>query len=67
MRSVNFDFVQDVRAQNAVEALRASVDVMATVRRDGAIVSVPINQLVPGDIVELVLSDNDRRAANRDP
>jgi Mg2+-importing ATPase len=36
MLSVVFDFVQDVRAQNAVAALRASVSVHATVRRDGA-------------------------------
>jgi len=55
--SVVFDFVQDVRAQKAVEALRASVSVQATVRRDGAAVSVPISRLVPGDIVELVAGD----------
>jgi Mg2+-importing ATPase len=55
--SVVFDFVQDVRAQKAVEALRASVSVQATVRRDGASVSAPISQLAPGDIVELVAGD----------
>ena len=55
--SVVFDFVQDVRAQNAVASLRASVAVQATVRRDGKAVSVPISQLVPGDIVELVAGD----------
>ena len=57
MLSVVFDFVQDVRAQKAVEALRASVSVQATVRRDGATVSAPISQLAPGDIVELVAGD----------
>ena len=57
MLSVVFDFVQDVRAQNAVASLRASVSVQATVRRDGKAVSVPISQLVPGDIVELVAGD----------
>ena len=36
MLSIAFDFVQEVRAQNAVEALRRSVAVQATVRRDGA-------------------------------
>ena len=55
--SVIFDFVQDVRAQNAVASLRASVAVQATVRRDGKAVSVPISQLAPGDIVELVAGD----------
>jgi P-type Mg2+ transporter len=54
MLSIIFDFVQEVRAQNAVEALRQSVAVQGTVRRDGASVSVPIHQLVPGDIVELI-------------
>ena len=57
MLSIIFDFVQEVRAQNAVEALRRSVAVQATVRRDGASVSVPIDQLVPGDIVELIAGD----------
>ncbi len=57
MLSIIFDFVQEVRAQNAVEALRQSVAVQATVRRDGAVVSVPIHELVPGDIVELIAGD----------
>ena len=55
--SMTIDFVQEVRAQNAVEALRRSVAVQATVRRDGASVSIPIDQLVPGDIVELIAGD----------
>ena len=55
--SITLDFVQEVRAQNAVEALRRSVAVQATVRRDGNPVSLPIDQLVPGDIVELIAGD----------
>jgi Mg2+-importing ATPase len=55
--SMTLDFVQEVRAQNAVEALRRSVAVQATVRRGGAKLSVPIDQLVPGDIVELIAGD----------
>ncbi len=55
--SIIFDFVQEVRAQNAVEALRQSVAVQATVRRDGTRVSVPLHALVPGDIVELIAGD----------
>jgi P-type Mg2+ transporter len=57
MISMTLDFVQEVRAQNAVEALRRSVAVQATVRRDGTSRSVPIDQLVPGDIVELIAGD----------
>ncbi len=55
--SITLDFVQEVRAQNAVEALRRSVAVQATARRDGAGLAVPIDQLVPGDIVELIAGD----------
>ena len=55
--SMTIDFVQEVRAQDAVEALRRSVAVQATVRRDGASLSVPIDQLVPGDVVELIAGD----------
>ena len=55
--SIGFDFAQEVRAQNAVEALRQSVAVRATVRRDGAPVPVPAEELVPGDIVELIAGD----------
>src|SRR5450432_2080811 len=55
--SMTLDFVQEIRAQNAVEALRRSVAVQATVRRDGANLSLPIDQLVPGDVVELIAGD----------
>ncbi len=55
--SMTLDFVQEVRAQNAVEALRRSVAVQATVLRDGTSRSVPIDQLVPGDIVQLIAGD----------
>jgi Mg2+-importing ATPase len=55
--SMTLDFVQELRAQNAVEALRRSVAVQATVRRDGAALSLPVDQLVPGDMVELIAGD----------
>jgi len=55
--SMTLDFVQEVRAQNAVEALRRSVAVQAMVRRDRGKLSVPVDQLVPGDIVELIAGD----------
>ena len=68
--SMTIDFVQEVRAQNAVEALRRSVAVQATVRRNGASVSISIDQLVPGDIVELIAGDlvpaNSRLLESRD-
>src|SRR5471032_2331802 len=55
--SITLDFVQEVRAQNAVEALRRSVAVQAKARRDGKSLAIPIDQLVPGDIVELIAGD----------
>src|SRR6478672_5894216 len=55
--SIALDFVQEVRAQSAVEALRRSVAVKASVRRNGESLSVPIDQLGPGDIVELIAGD----------
>jgi P-type Mg2+ transporter len=55
--SIVLDFVQEVRAQSAIEALRRSVAVQAAVRRDGRIASVTVDQLVPGDIVELIAGD----------
>ena len=55
--SISLDFVQEVRAQSAVEALRRSVAVQVTVPRDGRAISLPIDQLVPGDIAELIAGD----------
>jgi len=55
--SMTLDFVQEVQAQNAVEALRRSVAVKATVRRDGVDLPLPIDQLVPGDVVGLIAGD----------
>ncbi len=51
--SVLLDFVQEGRAQNAVEALQAKVALRATVRRDGEEAPVPVARLVPGDVVTL--------------
>ncbi len=55
--SVTLDFVQEMRAENAVEALRRTVAIRVQVRRDGAEVSEPVDQLVPGDVVRLAAGD----------
>ena len=57
LMSMSLDFVQEVRAQNAVDALRRSVAVQARVRRGGAELTLPVDQLVPGDIVLLIAGD----------
>src|SRR5271165_2256377 len=55
--SVLLDFVQESRAQSAVDALREQVALRADVRRDGAETSLPVAQLVPGDAVRLAAGD----------
>jgi len=55
--SVLLDFVQESQAQSAVDALREQVALRADVRRDGAEATLPVAQLVPGDIVRLTAGD----------
>jgi Mg2+-importing ATPase len=53
MMSVTLDFVQEHRAGRAAERLRQSVQVRATVLRDGTMREVPVAQVVPGDVAIL--------------
>ena len=46
-------FIQEYRADRAMEALKAMAAPTATVVRDGGIASVPASALVPGDVVLL--------------
>lgn len=55
--SVAMDFVQETRAQNAVEALRDQVALRAEVVRSSQQAAVLVRQLVPGDIVRLTAGD----------
>jgi Mg2+-importing ATPase len=55
--SVTLDFVQEHRAGQAAERLKASVAVQATVLRDGTPRQVPVSLLVPGDVVLLSAGD----------
>jgi Mg2+-importing ATPase len=55
--SVALDVFQQWRAENAVEALRRSVELKARVVRDGIEVGLPIAQIVPGDVVHLQAGD----------
>ena len=55
--SMILDFVQENRAETAVEALRRSVAIEAAARRDGKTVSLPVDRLVPGDVIELGAGD----------
>ncbi len=50
-------FVQESRADDAAARLKAMIRVTAAVRRDARTVEIPLDQLVPGDIVELSAGD----------
>jgi magnesium-transporting ATPase (P-type) len=52
-----FSFLQEHRAERAVAALRALLPAQAKVLREGAIVLVAADQIVPGDIVVLQEGD----------
>ena len=55
--SIAIDVLQEYRAETAAEALRKSVTLRADVLRDGALVAIPVHDLVPGDVVELRAGD----------
>ncbi|WP_375395460.1 magnesium-translocating P-type ATPase [uncultured Sphingomonas sp.] len=55
--SVLLDTYQEGRAVHAAEILRQSVAISANVRRDGAFVAVPIDTVVPGDVVRVQAGD----------
>jgi H+-transporting ATPase len=48
-------FFQESRAQATLQALKSRLALVASVRRDGVWKSVPVAELVPGDIVKLSL------------
>jgi len=50
-------FVQETRADNAAAKLKAMISVTATVIRDGEQREIPLQQLVPGDVVKLCAGD----------
>ncbi|HLI51306.1 MAG TPA: HAD-IC family P-type ATPase, partial [Thermomicrobiaceae bacterium] len=55
--SVTIDAFQSYRSQRAADALRASVSLTATVRRDGVWTEIPTRELVPGDVFRLHAGD----------
>lgn len=52
---VGLGFVNEYRAERATAALHSRVRHETVVRRDGRLVEVDVNTLVPGDVVELEL------------
>jgi Mg2+-importing ATPase len=54
---VSLRFIQETRADTAAAKLKAMIRVTATVVRDGQPREIPLQQLVPGDIVKLSAGD----------
>ncbi|MCV7229560.1 plasma-membrane proton-efflux P-type ATPase [Mycolicibacterium komossense] len=50
-------YTEERQAGNAIEALKAKLAINARVVRDGAWVSAPARELVPGDVIRLRLGD----------
>ncbi len=55
--AVGLGFVQEYRAERAIEALKQMAAPTATVLRDSAEVKIPARELVPGDVVILRTGD----------
>ena len=59
-----FAFAQEYRAERAADALRRMLPQTARVRRDGEVVELPAEELVPGDV--LVLDAGERVTGDAD-
>jgi P-type Mg2+ transporter len=54
---VSLRFIQETRADTAAAKLKAMISVTATVIRNGQAREIPLQQLVPGDVVKLSAGD----------
>jgi len=50
-------FIQEVRANAALELLKQKLSINARVRRDGQWLAIPARELVPGDVIRLRAGD----------
>jgi len=50
-------FIQEDKAEKALRAIRTMISPRATVRRDGSRTSIPVADLVPGDVVLIEAGD----------
>ncbi|MEW6067502.1 MAG: cation-transporting P-type ATPase [Nitrospirota bacterium] len=57
-----FTFIQEYRAEKAIEALRKLLPFNVKVTRDGTIKEIPAKEVVPGDLI--ILSEGDKVSAD---
>ena len=55
--AISLGFIQEYRAERAIEALRKMTAPTARILRDGREVDVPARDMVPGDVVSLATGD----------
>ncbi len=55
--SIGLGFVNEYRAERAAAALHSRVHHTAVVRRDGGFTKRDVNELVPGDVIQLTLGE----------
>ncbi len=55
--AVLLGFIQEYRAERAIEALQKMAALTATVWRDGHALEIPARELVPGDVIRLAAGD----------
>jgi magnesium-transporting ATPase (P-type) len=55
--SVTLNFFQEYKAENAAELLKQKLVSKAVVFRDGTRISLPVTDLVPGDVILIVAGD----------
>ena len=55
--SIGLDTVQEGHAVRAAEALRRSVALKAEAKRDGVFRTIPVDQVVPGDVIRVRAGD----------
>jgi Mg2+-importing ATPase len=55
--SIMLEAAQEHRAETTADQLKQSVAIRTQVRRDGRVMTVPVDRIVPGDIVELEAGD----------
>ncbi|NDY74170.1 cation-transporting P-type ATPase [Desulfobacter hydrogenophilus] len=57
-----FSFIQEYRAERAMEALKKFLPQMVEVQRQGQVIKVPAEEIVPGDL--LILAEGDKITAD---